>query len=73
VLDKDGSGYIDREELVAALDKYGDLSDLDTILKQVRGGGWGEQGPARVHQWSGHNIDQSPATGPAKSEPLPCS
>jgi Ca2+-binding EF-hand superfamily protein len=35
VLDKDGSGYIDRDELVAALDKYGDLSDLDTILKQV--------------------------------------
>lgn len=40
VLDADGSGFIDREELVKALSKYGDLSDLDSVLSQVRAPGW---------------------------------
>lgn len=62
VLDKDGSGYIDRDELVAALDKYGDLSDLDSILKQASssrragGSGWTVLCSAHLHDPADRNA-----------------
>lgn len=53
MLDTDGSGFIDREELVRALSKYGDLSDLDSILSQV--GGLRCEALACKHApWPGH-------------------
>ncbi len=36
VLDSDGSGFIDKQELIKALGEQGNVSDLDEILKQVR-------------------------------------